>query len=192
MSFKNCNKFKRLIDVTDWTDVYHNLDTNAAFNNLYKKLKWAYDRAFPKRKITKIYHTRKPWLTEALKNSIKIKNKMYISYQKCGSSYNEIKYKDYKNKLNKLIKLAEKKYYQDKLEINKSNMKKTWGIIKEVIGKNKSNQIQSRLKSSDGKDITDKYVISENFYEFFVNIGPTLARKFEKIKGSPELYLMNR
>ena len=71
-------------------------------------------------------------------------------------------------------------------------MKKTWGIIKEVIGKNKSNQIQSRFKSSDGKDITDKYVISEKINEFFVNIGPTLARKFEKIKGSPELYLMSR
>ena len=82
--------------------------------------------------------------------------------------------------------------YKDKLEINKSNMKKTWGIIKEVIGKNKSNQIQSRFKSSDGKYITDKYLISEKFNEFFVNIGPTLARKFEKIKGSPELYLMNR
>ena len=82
MSFKNCNKFKRLIDETDWTDVYHNLDTNAAFNNFHKKLKWAYDRAFPKRKMTKTYHTWKPWLTEALKISIKIKNKMYISYKK--------------------------------------------------------------------------------------------------------------
>ena len=117
---------------------------------------------------------------------------MYISDKICGSSYNEMKYKDYKNKLNKLIKLAENKYYQDKLEIYKSNMKKTWGIIKEVIGKNTSNQIQSRFKSSDGKDITNKYVISEKFNEFFNNIGPTLARKFEKIKGSPELYLMSR
>ena len=25
-----------------------------------------------------------------------------------------------------------------------------------------------------------------------MNIGPTIARKFEKIRGSPELYLMNR
>ena len=54
---------------------------------------------------------------------------MYITYQKCGSSYNEMKYKYYKNKVNKLIKLAEKKYYQDRLELNKSNMTKSWDII---------------------------------------------------------------
>ena len=96
-----------------------------------------------------------------------------------------MKYTDYKNKLNKLIKLTEKKYHQDKLELNKSNMRKTWGIIKEVIGENKSNQIQSPFKPSDDKDITYKSVISEKIYEFFVNIGPTLTGKFEKIKGSP-------
>ena len=163
-----------------------------AFEKFHVKLKLAYDRAFPNRKMTKTYHTRKPWLTEALKNSIKIKNKMYITYKKCSSSNNEMQYKNYKNKLTKLMKFAEKKYYQDKLDINKRNMKKTWGIIKEVIGKNKSNQAQLRFKSSDGKDITNKSVISEKFNDFFVNIGPTLARTFEKIKGSPEQYLVDR
>ena len=34
--------------------------------------------------------------------------------------------------------------------------------------------------------------ISEKFNDFFVNIGPTLARTFEKIKGSPEQYLEDR
>ena len=78
-----------------------------------------------------------------------------------------MQYKNYKNKLTKLMKFAEKKYYQDQLEINKRNTKKTWGIIKEVIRKNKSNQTQSRFKSSDGKDITNKSVISEKFNDFF-------------------------
>ena len=94
-----------------------------------------------------------------------------------------MQYKNYKNKLTKLMKFAEKKYYQDKLEINKRNMKKTWGIIKEVTGKNKSNQTQSRFKSSDGKDITNESVISEKFNDFFFNIGLTSARTFEKNKG---------
>ena len=79
-----------------------------------------------------------------------------------------MKYKNYKNELTKLMKFAEKKYYQDKLEINKRNMKKTWGITKEVMGKNKSNQTQSRFKSSDGKDITNKSVTSEKFNDFLL------------------------
>ena len=71
MSFKNYNKFKRFIVETDWADVYHNVDTNTAFEKFHEKLKLAYDRAFPKRKMTKTYHTRKPWLTKAPKNPIK-------------------------------------------------------------------------------------------------------------------------
>ena len=57
-------------------------------------------------------------------------------------------------------------------------MQKTW-VLLEVIGKNKSNQTQSRFKSSDGKNITNKSVISEKFNDFYVDIGPTLARSFE-------------
>ena len=40
-----------------------------------------------------------------------------------------MQYKNYKNKLTKLMKFAEKNYYQGKLDIDKRNMKKTWGII---------------------------------------------------------------
>ena len=108
---------------------------------------------------------------------------MYITYKKCSSSDNEMQYKNYKNKLTKLMKFAEKKYYQDKLEINKRNMKKTWGIIKEVIGKNKSNQTQSRFKSSDGRDITNKSVISEKFNDFFCEYWPYISSNIWKNKG---------
>ena len=81
MSLKNYNKFKQLLAQTNWADVYRDAETNVAVEKIHAKLKLAYDRAFPDRKMTKTYHTRKPWLTEALKNSIKIKNKMYITYK---------------------------------------------------------------------------------------------------------------
>ena len=69
MSFKNYNKFKQLLAQTNWADVYRDM----AFEKFHVKLKLSYDKAFPNRKMTKTYHTRKPWLTEALQNSIKIK-----------------------------------------------------------------------------------------------------------------------
>ena len=88
MSLKNYNKFKQLLAQTNRADVYRDAGTNVAFEKFHVKLKLAYDRAFPNRKMIKTYHTRKPWLTEALKNSIKIKNKMYITYKKRSSSNN--------------------------------------------------------------------------------------------------------
>ena len=40
------------------------------------------------------------------------------------------KYKTYKNKLTNTIRFAERLYYQQKSELAKGNMKKTWQVLK--------------------------------------------------------------
>ena len=105
MSENNYNRFKQYISICDWQEILTHQDTNIAFESFHMKLK----SVFPKKKITKTYFTRKPWLTEGLKHSIKLKNKLFIQYKKCSSAHNEIKYKTYRNRLNKLIKTAERK-----------------------------------------------------------------------------------
>ena len=76
------------------------------FLYIHKNLKLIYDRAFPKRELKKTYHTRKPWLTECLKVSIKKKNKLYMITKRHPTTRNEISYKKYKTKLNRLLKRA--------------------------------------------------------------------------------------
>ena len=41
-----------------------------------------YNKCFPFRKYDKPYYNKKPWLTLALKESIKTKNKLYVSSTK--------------------------------------------------------------------------------------------------------------
>ena len=88
--------------------------------------------------------------------------------------------------------MAEKNYYQEKLEINKCNVTKIWSIIKEVIGKNKETQIQTEFKLPTGEVTSDKSTICKQFNSFFVNIGPTLSRSFDGYVGSPQKYLTHR
>ena len=52
-------------------------------------------KAFSVVKIKKRYNNRKPWLSEGLRNSIKIKNKLYLNYCKVKSVTNEVMYKNY-------------------------------------------------------------------------------------------------
>ena len=94
--------------------------------------------------------------------------------------------------MNKIIKATEKKYYQEKLEINKTKMRKTWTIIKEVIGKNKATQVQIKFKLSSGEITSDKRTICEKLNSFFVNIGPNLSKSFEGHRVSPDKYLRDR
>ena len=96
-----------------------------------------------------------------------------------------MQYKYYRNKLNHILKIAEKKHYTDLLNNNKSNSKKTWKIMKGIINKNRSNSVNVRFKLRDGSLTTDKQLISERFNEFFVGIGPSLAKKIPPQNVSP-------
>jgi len=68
------------------------------------------------------------------------------------------------------------------------DMKKTWKIIKTIISRNKQNSSTESLVDS-GKLITDKNAIVQKFYDFFVNIGPTLASKIQPTNINCKEYL---
>ena len=77
----------------------------------------------------------------------------------------------------------------DLLTDKKHNIKKTWQIMKNVMNKNRVKQIQAKFKLSDGSITSDKYLISEQFNDFFVNIGPKLAKKIPSQNLSPLKYM---
>ena len=113
------------------------------------------------------------------------KNKLYKKYLKIKSSYNECKYKTYRNHLTRVLKCAEKKHYADLVEAIKSNLKKTWNILEEIVDKKKNSRIHDKFKLSGDTVTTDKNVIWEKFYDFFVNIGNNLPRKIPDVNTSP-------
>ena len=111
---------------------------------------------------------------------------------KIKSAHNESCYKRYRNKLNHLLKIAAKTHVAEKLESNKSNLKKTWSILKGIVNKRKSAKIQEKLKLSDGSITSDKQMISERFNDFFVNIGNSLSRGIPVVNTSPTEYMGER
>ena len=134
------------------------------------------------------YNNRKPWLTDGLRCSIKHKNKLYVKSLKYPTLTNEKEYKEYKRVLTKTIITNEKMHVQNLLEINKSNLNKSWKIIKSILNKNHNKNIQTTF-CSNGEQITDKKEIAEKFNNFFVNIGPTLSKKIPFTEGDIQDYL---
>ena len=57
--------------------------------------------------------------------------------------------------------------------------------MKNIINKNKTKKIQNKFKITDGTMISDGTLISNTFNEFFVNVGPNLAKKIPKQNISP-------
>ena len=71
---------------------------------------------------------------------------------------------------------AERKYYQELLLIHKSNVKKSWNMMKSFINKRKQRQICNKF-NYNGKIIEDENLIANKFNDFFINIGPELAKQ---------------
>ena len=97
-------------------------------------------------------------------------------------------YKKYRNKLNQLIRSAERKHFHDILLEHKSNLKKSWQVIKAVINKRKYTPINTKFKVNDATT-NDGNVIANKFNKFFVNVGTVLAKSIPPTNKNPVDYL---
>ncbi|CAH3121953.1 unnamed protein product, partial [Porites lobata] len=98
------------------------------------------------------------------------KDKLYKQFINSRDSTTELKYKRYRNKLNHLIKIAKRKYYDTKFEKAKNNLKETWKLINDVINKPSRKAALPNSFFSDGKLLNDPQEIANCFCKFFTNI----------------------
>ena len=107
-SQRNEQVFRYAVVDLDFSEIYSQQIIQSSFSLFHAMIIDTYIKSFPERKIKIRNHNRKPWLTDALKQSSPTK-KLDMKYLKAKSSYNECKYKTYRNHLTRLLKCAEKK-----------------------------------------------------------------------------------
>ena len=164
-----------------WESTFKANDPCESYTNFHNNLKIAIDKNFPLVKIKDkfVNHTKSPWMTNGIFKSISKKNKLYKKFLKNPTHKNETDYKKYKNKLNHVIKTAKKAYYEKQFVKYKNDTKKTWQTINEVLNRNKTrkNLPDTFLQKSSNNNVTNPQEIANKFNEYFVNIGPQLAKK---------------
>ena len=184
-------KFNQKLYEIDWNEVKSCEHPSESYEIFLTKFLSIYDDFFPKKKIkVKSKDIQSPWITAGIKKSSKRKQRLYENFLKCRSQRNENEYKNYK-RLFETIKKRSKKLHFSKLIVKyKDNIKKTWSVIKEVIGKEKIQQQNFPQKICIGnKEITDLKTIAEKFNKFFTEIGPNLAKDIEPSSVTFDNYL---
>ena len=96
----------------------------------------------------------------------------------------ELTHKAYKNKLNHLICIAKRTYYDSKLEDAKYDLGSTWKLLNEVINK--------RIIQILHRRITDPMDIADRFCKYFTNIGPNLANAIPTVNSTFWSFLGSR
>ena len=190
-SIANMERFSSKMSEIHWDGVLHTSNVQNAYTMFYNEFCDVYNTCFPVKVFKQGYRTRKPWLSEGMKKSIKVKNSLYRQYRKTGNVEHESVYKQYRNNLNKLLIAAERSHYETLFDENKDNLKKSWCILKQVINKKKDTSLCSKfLVNQDAT--TDRNKIANGFNQYFINIGPTLANKIPQDTKCATTYMDNR
>ena len=180
--------FHNKLENHNWQTMLETQDPQVAFTSFYHFFTQFYDQTFPIKKTKIGYSNKKLWLTPSLKKSIKMKNKLYYFQKRFPTEDNMKRYKKYKALLKRLLSKSERDYYNNIIVNNKSNTKKIWRVIKEVINKNKDEKVTDSFKI--GNTISnDPHIISNCFNRFYINIGPSVSNGIEETGISPLSYV---
>ena len=129
-------------------------------------------------------------MTKGLEKPSKKKRRFNENFLKNRNPEKDLKYKQYKTLFESLKKKSKKNYYSDLIDSYEYNIKKTWDIMKEIIGnKRVTNAPLPNFITVKNREIFDKKKISETFNSYFVNIGPNLAASIPESKTSFQNYI---
>ena len=103
---------------------------------------------------------------------------MYEKFLKNRNEKNEKLYKSYKSLFESVKCKPKRIYYLSKILEFKNNAKKIWGVMKELIGKARNTESSLPIKLViEKKEVTEIKDTAEEFNNYFMNVGPSLAKK---------------
>lgn len=102
------------------------------------------------RKISNKKFKIKSWMSEAILNSIRRRDRLKKSLLRNSTAELRVYYTTYRNKLNKIIKCAKNYHYKNRITDANNNYKKIWSILNQVTNSRPKKKYTSKCKHSRG------------------------------------------
>ena len=177
-SSANREIFREKLRDADWSQMRLVGDLDEMYNIFDGKLSKIFEESFPlKTKNLKKLDIEKPYFTESLKQLIREKHRLEKLYFKRPIMY-ESEYKRIRNKANREVKLARKKYFSNKFERCQGDRKTTWNIVNDILGRSVGGGVVVEELLVDGETVTGDANIANSFNTYFSEVGQMLANNF--------------
>jgi len=190
---KSKEKFISLLANQNWSVILNENRPEKSFALFFEKVSLCYEESFPfTDKIKTIKNSPlNPWMSSALLNSRKRKQHLYARKLSRPTLHNIQQFKNYSNSYKSLCRAAKRRYYSSKIEKFRNDSKKTWEVVREVLGSVKDKSNIPSYFSDNGSIIQGSYNIAQGFNNFFCEIGPKLAESIPSSSKSYKDYLGN-
>ena len=135
----------------------------------------------------------KPWISRELSKLIEHRNKLFRREKKEQSNEDvRLLCNKFRNRVNREMKKAKKKYFNHYFEEHKNDIKKTWIGIKNIINTKSIITPKTSQLNVNGKIIDDPAGIANCENDFFVNVGINIDKDIPNNNKSPESFLKSR
>lgn len=152
------------------------IDSHAPYKILSKKeMKWS----------------QKPWLSQGIQKSIKVKNSLYRKYVKTKDIFWHARYKYYRNSIKVLIQKSKKFFYTRYFEMHVNNSKKIWKGVNEILHQRSRGSTSQIFLDCNGQIITNQKLVANKFNDFYTNVAHDLVQKLGKPNSKYQDYLKN-
>ena len=191
ISDQSIDNFKQKLCNIDWNNIKILRNVNDAYSKFLEIFLSLYNECFPKIKVKlKPQRQFNPWITKGIRKSSKKKQKLYENFLKKRTKQSETEYKVYKNMFESIKHKSKKSYYSQKIIEYKDNAKKTWNVMKELIGKTRKSEphLPGKLLINE-QEVSGKVEIANEFNTFFTNIGAELAKNIPNASRPFESYI---
>ena len=135
-----------------------------------------------KTKFNRNIHKLEQWYTQGLLTSRITKLKLDKIASQCPSVQNIQRFKQYRCIYNKLLKSAKKLYYDNELVKHKSNLKKTWTLLRQALNrKAKKSDHNIACMKINGKLNFDPSAIAEHLNNHFTTAPSAIIENIHPV-----------
>ena len=138
-----------------------------------------------------VFHVNRGWITSAILTSIRRKNKLYNKFKSSPTYFNKLLLANYRNKLTNIIRVSKKNYYCNLLDTHKHNLKQTWKILNDLLGRRRKVLFLIVLISMVLLHLILKQLLMVLIIVFFIYVGPRLSNVIPDMDVSPTHILNN-
>lgn len=176
----NIEQFKIKIAEQNWTHILECNTIETVTKEFIETIRLKINECTVTKNISSNRRFIKPWMTSAILNSIRKRDKMakLLINEPFNTQLRE-RYKTYRNKLTEIIRKRKTDYFRDKFIENKHDAKSMWKVIKQATDENMPKHEDITLLDETQNPIIDKIQISNIFNQYFINVGPNLQATIE-------------
>ena len=169
-----------LLEGVDWNPMI-TMCADKAAEYLEGKIKNALDEVTPIKTKKVSIKKLNQWSTIGIRTSTKTSYMLYKSV--LNKELLKSEYKEYKRVLQRVIRKAKHDYYDKRVTDAKSDTRKVWGIVNEVIDRKQSRHVNPATFILKGVALNSKKEISNGFNNYFASIGEEMANSVPDLPG---------